>query len=110
MREHVSHSVFLNPNSHVRQKVALLPRPRNPNVPLPQYEYVVCDPPQKRGTRQRQPATSRQTAVLVPPLSLVNTGKEELRALAKALAENHGCRCVILEWPGWSGVDQEVKN
>lgn len=39
---------------------------------------------------------------LIPSVSLVCSGKEEMRPLATMLSQR-GHRCYILEWPGWTG-------
>lgn len=74
------------------------------------YEYVVAQQPSGGGTaRDALSATeaplprppSGWSLVLIPSVSLVCSGKEEMRPLATALSQ-HGHRCYILEWPGWS--------
>jgi hypothetical protein len=42
-----------------------------------------------------------ETVVFLPSLSPIST-KEEWRPVAKWLAENRGCRSVMVEWPGWT--------
>lgn len=42
------------------------------------------------------------TIVFVPPMALVTSGKEEVRALTKILTDGYGYRCLTMEWPGWT--------
>lgn len=44
----------------------------------------------------------QRTVVLIPPLSLVNCGRDEMRPLAKELVDGLGYRVLIFEWPGWT--------
>jgi len=75
-----------------------------------EYEYITIQQPAGGG-----PATSALSAVeehlprprsgwsiaLIPSVSLVCSGKEEMRPLASMLSQR-GHRCYILEWPGWT--------
>eukprot|EP00933_Yihiella_yeosuensis_P026534 TRINITY_DN20608_c0_g1_i1.p1 TRINITY_DN20608_c0_g1~~TRINITY_DN20608_c0_g1_i1.p1 ORF type:complete len:476 (+),score=90.27 TRINITY_DN20608_c0_g1_i1:953-2380(+) len=74
------------------------------------YEYIVAQQPAGGGTARDalsaleenlpQPASGR-VVVLIPSVSMVCSGKEEMRPLATLLSQR-GHRCYILEWPGWT--------
>eukprot|EP00439_Symbiodinium_sp_Y106_P079438 s424_g18.t1 len=74
------------------------------------YEYIVAQQPAGGGTARNAlvaleeslpgPA-SGWSMVLLPSVSLVCSGKEEMRPLATLLSQR-GHRCYILEWPGWT--------
>ncbi|CAK9074033.1 unnamed protein product [Durusdinium trenchii] len=74
------------------------------------YEYIVAQQP-AGGATARDALTALEehlprpasgwTVVLIPSVSLVCSGKEEMRPLASLLSQR-GHRCYILEWPGWT--------
>eukprot|EP00913_Durusdinium_trenchii_P029850 g27972.t1 len=74
------------------------------------YEYIVAQQP-AGGATARDALTALEehlprpasgwTVVLIPSVSLVCSGKEEMRPLALLLSQR-GHRCYILEWPGWT--------
>lgn len=74
------------------------------------YEYIVAQQP-AGGATARDALTAVEeslpspasgwTLVLIPSVSLVCSGKEEMRPLATLLSQR-GHRCYILEWPGWT--------
>ncbi|CAL1171754.1 unnamed protein product [Cladocopium goreaui] len=74
------------------------------------YEYIIAQQPAGGGTardaltavEENLPSpASGWTLVLIPSVSLVCSGKEEMRPLATLLSQR-GHRCYILEWPGWT--------
>jgi len=76
-----------------------------------QYEYVVAQQPAGGATARTDALSALEeklprpvsgwSVVLIPSVSLVCSGKEEVRPLAAALAQR-GHRCYVLEWPGWT--------
>mmetsp|Transcript_52666 Transcript_52666/g.125835 ORF Transcript_52666/g.125835 Transcript_52666/m.125835 type:complete len:468 (-) Transcript_52666:2-1405(-) len=76
-----------------------------------EYEYVIAQQPAGGQTARKDALSALEeglprppsgwTVVLIPSVSLVCSGKEEMRPLAAALAQR-GHRCYILEWPGWA--------
>jgi len=76
-----------------------------------EYEYVVAQQPAGGQTARLDALSALEeslprppsgwTVVLMPSVSLVCSGKEEMRPLAAALAQR-GHRCYTLEWPGWA--------
>eukprot|EP00931_Biecheleriopsis_adriatica_P038430 TRINITY_DN22017_c0_g1_i3.p1 TRINITY_DN22017_c0_g1~~TRINITY_DN22017_c0_g1_i3.p1 ORF type:complete len:436 (+),score=75.38 TRINITY_DN22017_c0_g1_i3:27-1310(+) len=74
------------------------------------YEYVVAQQPAGGGTARDALAALEEhlprppsgwTLVLIPSVSMVCSGKEEMRPLATLLSQR-GHRCYLLEWPGWT--------
>lgn len=81
-----------------------------------EYRYIVAQQPDIGGETAKRDALSALEAALPPPVSgwsfllipsvsLVCGGKEEVRPLA-ALLTQAGHRCYIAEWPGWTGDAQ----
>jgi len=79
-----------------------------------EYEYVVAQQPAGGSTARSAllaveeglPAPpSGWGIVLLPSVSLLCSGKEEMRPLAAALSQR-GHRCYVLEWPGWTSSVQ----
>lgn len=80
------------------------------NAERHEYEYVVAQQPAGGGTardalaavEERLPRPpSGWSLVLIPSVSLICSGKEEMRPLATLLSQR-GHRCYVLEWPGWT--------
>eukprot|EP00747_Dinoflagellata_sp_TGD_P083764 gnl/TRDRNA2_/TRDRNA2_162248_c0_seq1.p1 gnl/TRDRNA2_/TRDRNA2_162248_c0~~gnl/TRDRNA2_/TRDRNA2_162248_c0_seq1.p1 ORF type:complete len:408 (-),score=55.11 gnl/TRDRNA2_/TRDRNA2_162248_c0_seq1:35-1258(-) len=81
------------------------------------YEYVVAQQQPGGETAQKTTdalaalekplprPTTGWTVLLIPSVSLVCGGKEEMRPLASGLSQR-GHRCYILEWPGWTADAQ----
>lgn len=74
------------------------------------YEYVIAQQPAGGATQRTDALTALEeelppprghTVVLIPSVSFVCGGKEEMRPLAAGLCQR-GHRCYILEWPGWT--------
>mmetsp|Transcript_165618 Transcript_165618/g.531608 ORF Transcript_165618/g.531608 Transcript_165618/m.531608 type:complete len:460 (+) Transcript_165618:128-1507(+) len=78
------------------------------------YEYLVAQQPAGGATaRNARSAIEEElprpvsgwSIVLLPSVSLICSGKEEMRPLAAMLSQR-GHRCYILEWPGWTADSQ----
>jgi len=75
------------------------------------YEYVVAQQPAGGQTAKRDALSALESdlpqspsgwsIILIPSVSFVCGGKEEMRPLATGLSQR-GHRCYILEWPGWT--------
>eukprot|EP00929_Paragymnodinium_shiwhaense_P000935 TRINITY_DN101131_c0_g1_i1.p1 TRINITY_DN101131_c0_g1~~TRINITY_DN101131_c0_g1_i1.p1 ORF type:complete len:452 (+),score=84.31 TRINITY_DN101131_c0_g1_i1:77-1432(+) len=81
-----------------------------------EYEYIVAQQPAGGETAKTLDARlaletelprplSGCSVVLIPSVSFICGGKEEMRPLAAGLSQR-GHRCYILEWPGWSSDSQ----
>jgi len=90
---------------------------RMSNGDIIDYEFVTAQQPAGGATARNARAAveedlprpvSGRTVVLVPSVSLICSGKEEMRPLATLLSQR-GHRCYILEWPGWTSEAQVNK-
>lgn len=80
------------------------------------YEYLVVQQPAGGATANRDALSALEaplpappsgwSILLIPSVSLVCGGKEEMRPLASGLAQR-GHRCFVAEWPGWT-VDAQA--
>lgn len=75
-----------------------------------EYEYVIAQQPAGGDSARSAPTAvdeylprplSGCSVLLIPSVSLVCSGKEEMRPLATLLSQR-GHRCYIAEWPGWA--------